>query len=73
MLACVRCSLKYLKCPTYIEGEMSRCIHQHREITTSAGIGGSVASESALRSAGTLLSRARAPPPAPWLTEGLKA
>ncbi|GFO22184.1 hypothetical protein PoB_004868900 [Plakobranchus ocellatus] len=31
-----------------------------------------MASESALKSAGTLLSRVRAPPPAPDLTEGLK-
>ncbi|GFO42410.1 hypothetical protein PoB_006891500 [Plakobranchus ocellatus] len=30
------------------------------------GVSGTVASESALRSAGTLLSRVRAPPPAPW-------
>ncbi|GFO40001.1 hypothetical protein PoB_006650600 [Plakobranchus ocellatus] len=30
------------------------------------GVGGTVASESALRSAGTLLSRVRAPPPVPW-------
>ncbi|GFN89764.1 hypothetical protein PoB_001627000 [Plakobranchus ocellatus] len=30
------------------------------------GLGGTVASESALRSAGTFLSRVRAPPPAPW-------
>ncbi|GFO39692.1 hypothetical protein PoB_006619700 [Plakobranchus ocellatus] len=30
------------------------------------GIGGTVASESALRSAGTFLSRVRAQPPAPW-------
>ncbi|GFO33904.1 hypothetical protein PoB_006040900 [Plakobranchus ocellatus] len=30
------------------------------------GVGGKVASESALRSAGTLQSRVRAPPPAPW-------
>ncbi|GFO18098.1 hypothetical protein PoB_004460300 [Plakobranchus ocellatus] len=30
------------------------------------GVGGTVDSESALRSAGTLLSRVRAPPPAPW-------
>ncbi|GFO43615.1 hypothetical protein PoB_007012000 [Plakobranchus ocellatus] len=30
------------------------------------GVCGTVASESALRSAGTLLSRVRAPPPAPW-------
>ncbi|GFN99411.1 hypothetical protein PoB_002591700 [Plakobranchus ocellatus] len=29
-------------------------------------VGGTVASESALRSAGTLLSQVRAPPPAPW-------
>ncbi|GFO11026.1 hypothetical protein PoB_003753100 [Plakobranchus ocellatus] len=32
-----------------------------------------VASESALKSAGTLLSWVRAPPPSPGLTEGLKA
>ncbi|GFO25633.1 hypothetical protein PoB_005213800 [Plakobranchus ocellatus] len=30
------------------------------------GVGGTVASKSALRSAGTLLSRVRAPPLAPW-------
>ncbi|GFO41820.1 hypothetical protein PoB_006832500 [Plakobranchus ocellatus] len=30
------------------------------------GVGGTVASESALRSAGILLSRVRAPLPAPW-------
>ncbi|GFO11444.1 hypothetical protein PoB_003794900 [Plakobranchus ocellatus] len=30
------------------------------------GVGGTVASESVLRSAGTLLSRVRVPPPAPW-------
>ncbi|GFO17225.1 hypothetical protein PoB_004373000 [Plakobranchus ocellatus] len=30
------------------------------------GVGGTVASESALRSAGTFLPRIRAPPPAPW-------
>ncbi|GFN97623.1 gypsy retrotransposon integrase-like protein 1 [Plakobranchus ocellatus] len=30
------------------------------------GVGGTVAIESALRSAGTLLSRVRTPPPAPW-------
>ncbi|GFN91765.1 hypothetical protein PoB_001827100 [Plakobranchus ocellatus] len=30
------------------------------------GVGSTVASESALRSARTLLSRVRAPPPAPW-------
>ncbi|GFO14956.1 hypothetical protein PoB_004146100 [Plakobranchus ocellatus] len=34
--------------------------------TPHGGVGGTVASESALRSAGTLLSRVRAPPPAPW-------
>ncbi|GFO22663.1 hypothetical protein PoB_004916800 [Plakobranchus ocellatus] len=32
----------------------------------TGGVGGTVASESALRSAGTILSRVRAPPPAPW-------
>ncbi|GFO45014.1 acetylcholine receptor subunit alpha [Plakobranchus ocellatus] len=36
------------------------------EIISFGGVGGTVASESALRSAGTLLSRVRAPPPAPW-------
>ncbi|GFO06484.1 hypothetical protein PoB_003298900 [Plakobranchus ocellatus] len=35
-------------------------------IMKSRGVGGTVASESALRSAGTPLSRVRAPPPAPW-------
>ncbi|GFN76337.1 hypothetical protein PoB_000284300 [Plakobranchus ocellatus] len=34
------------------------------------GVGGTVASESALRSAGTLLSRVRAPPPTPWPVRG---
>ncbi|GFN79467.1 hypothetical protein PoB_000597300 [Plakobranchus ocellatus] len=37
------------------------------------GVGGTVASESALRSAATLLSRIRAPPPVTGLAEGLKA
>ncbi|GFO02084.1 hypothetical protein PoB_002858900 [Plakobranchus ocellatus] len=37
------------------------------------GVGGTVASESALRSAGTLLSRVRAPPPAPWPDGGPEA
>ncbi|GFO38112.1 hypothetical protein PoB_006461700 [Plakobranchus ocellatus] len=32
----------------------------------NGGVGGTVASESALRSAGTILSRVRTPPPAPW-------
>ncbi|GFO28535.1 hypothetical protein PoB_005504000 [Plakobranchus ocellatus] len=35
-------------------------------VTETAGVGGSVASDFALRSAGTLLSRVRAPPLAPW-------
>ncbi|GFO18614.1 hypothetical protein PoB_004511900 [Plakobranchus ocellatus] len=34
--------------------------------TGSWDVGGTVASESALRSTGTLLSRVRAQPPAPW-------
>ncbi|GFN81155.1 hypothetical protein PoB_000766100 [Plakobranchus ocellatus] len=34
------------------------------------GVGGTVAGEAGLRSAGTLLSRVRAPPPAPWLDRG---
>ncbi|GFN85863.1 hypothetical protein PoB_001236900 [Plakobranchus ocellatus] len=33
---------------------------------TERGVGSTVACESALRSAGTLLSRVRAPLPAPW-------
>ncbi|GFO04908.1 pogo transposable element with znf domain [Plakobranchus ocellatus] len=35
-------------------------------LTLFQGVGCSVASESALRSAGTLLSRVQAPPPPPW-------
>ncbi|GFO32426.1 hypothetical protein PoB_005893100 [Plakobranchus ocellatus] len=34
------------------------------------GVGGTVASESVLRSAGTLMSRVRAPPLAPWPDRG---
>ncbi|GFO02126.1 hypothetical protein PoB_002863100, partial [Plakobranchus ocellatus] len=34
--------------------------------TSRRGVGSTVACESALRSAGTLLSRVRAPLPAPW-------
>ncbi|GFO29575.1 hypothetical protein PoB_005608000 [Plakobranchus ocellatus] len=37
------------------------------------GVGGTVVSESALRSAGTLLSRVQAPPPAPWPDGGPKS
>ncbi|GFN86275.1 hypothetical protein PoB_001278100 [Plakobranchus ocellatus] len=37
------------------------------------GVGGTVVSESVLRSSGTLLSRVRTPPPAPWPEGGLKA
>ncbi|GFO29907.1 hypothetical protein PoB_005641200 [Plakobranchus ocellatus] len=37
-----------------------------RYLQLLGGVGGSVASESALRFSGTLLSRVRAPPPAPW-------
>ncbi|GFO33459.1 endonuclease-reverse transcriptase [Plakobranchus ocellatus] len=37
------------------------------------GVGGTVVSESALRSAGTLLSRVRAPLPAPWPGGGPKS
>ncbi|GFN92156.1 hypothetical protein PoB_001866200 [Plakobranchus ocellatus] len=37
---------------------------------TAQGVVGTVASESAQRSAGTLLSQLRAPPPAPWPNEG---
>ncbi|GFO37092.1 hypothetical protein PoB_006359700, partial [Plakobranchus ocellatus] len=35
-------------------------------LLTIGGVGSTVACESALRSAGTLLSRVRAPLPAPW-------
>ncbi|GFO43647.1 hypothetical protein PoB_007015200 [Plakobranchus ocellatus] len=41
-------------------------LHQCSLPFLERGVGGTVASESALRSAGTLLSRVRAPPPAPW-------
>ncbi|GFO04810.1 hypothetical protein PoB_003131500 [Plakobranchus ocellatus] len=42
-----------------------------RAVTISMrGVCGTVASESALRSAGTFLSRVRAPPPAPWPNGG---
>ncbi|GFO22186.1 hypothetical protein PoB_004869100 [Plakobranchus ocellatus] len=34
------------------------------------GVGGTVASESALRHTGAILSRVRAPPPAPWPNGG---
>ncbi|GFO07900.1 hypothetical protein PoB_003440500 [Plakobranchus ocellatus] len=37
------------------------------------GVGGTVASESVMRSAGILLSRVRAPPPAPWPKGGLES
>ncbi|GFO01436.1 hypothetical protein PoB_002794100 [Plakobranchus ocellatus] len=43
------------------------------ESTTNGGVGGTVVSESALRSAGTLLSRIRAPLAAPWPDEGPKS
>ncbi|GFO31647.1 hypothetical protein PoB_005815200 [Plakobranchus ocellatus] len=44
-----------------------------REVKTSTelgNVGGTVASESAVRSAGTLLSRVRVPPSTPWPDEG---
>ncbi|GFO00623.1 hypothetical protein PoB_002712800 [Plakobranchus ocellatus] len=52
-------------------GWASHCVTHHcfkpgNNTITHTGVGGSVAGESALRSAGTLLSRVRAPPPAPW-------
>ncbi|GFN90778.1 hypothetical protein PoB_001728400 [Plakobranchus ocellatus] len=40
------------------------------DYSSSWGVGGTVASESALRSAGILLSRVRAPPTAPWPVGG---
>ncbi|GFO43154.1 hypothetical protein PoB_006965900 [Plakobranchus ocellatus] len=40
---------------------------------SSRGVGSTVACESALRSAGTLLSRVRAPLPAPWPDGGPKS
>ncbi|GFN92978.1 hypothetical protein PoB_001948400 [Plakobranchus ocellatus] len=39
-------------------------------VLRSEGFGGTVARQSTLRSAGTLLSRVRATPPAPWLDGG---
>ncbi|GFN99367.1 hypothetical protein PoB_002587300 [Plakobranchus ocellatus] len=41
-------------------------VRRRFEHVTKRGVGGSVAIESALRSAGTHLSWVRAPPPAPW-------
>ncbi|GFO36313.1 hypothetical protein PoB_006281800, partial [Plakobranchus ocellatus] len=41
-------------------------VHRTDYTTQVRGVGGTVVSESALRSAGTLLSRVRVPPPAPW-------
>ncbi|GFO44117.1 eukaryotic translation initiation factor 3 subunit f [Plakobranchus ocellatus] len=41
--------------------------------TAAGGVGGTVFSESALGSAGTLLSRVRAPLPAPWPEGGFKS
>ncbi|GFO25903.1 hypothetical protein PoB_005240800 [Plakobranchus ocellatus] len=51
----------------------SFCIRFPLNSSSARGVGCTVASESALRSARTFLSRVRAPPPAPWPTEGLKA
>ncbi|GFO04303.1 Ccr4-not transcription complex subunit 6-like protein [Plakobranchus ocellatus] len=43
------------------------------QLKKSGGVGRTVASESALKSAGTLLSRVRAPPPVPWPDRGPKS
>ncbi|GFN98786.1 hypothetical protein PoB_002529200 [Plakobranchus ocellatus] len=43
---------------------------QKRECENIGGVGGTVDSESTLRSAGTLLSRVRAPSQAPWCDRG---
>ncbi|GFO48917.1 hypothetical protein PoB_007542200 [Plakobranchus ocellatus] len=38
----------------------------HHDMSQSKGVGGTIDNKSAPRSAGTTLSRVRAPPPAPW-------
>ncbi|GFN89540.1 hypothetical protein PoB_001604600 [Plakobranchus ocellatus] len=43
-----------------------RTMNNYTSYNLFGGVGGTVASESALRSAETLLSRVRVPPPAPW-------
>ncbi|GFO30779.1 hypothetical protein PoB_005728400 [Plakobranchus ocellatus] len=53
--------------------ETQRIAPTLREVADFVGIGGTVVSESAMRCAGTLLSRVRAPLPAPWPDGGPKA
>ncbi|GFN87721.1 hypothetical protein PoB_001422700 [Plakobranchus ocellatus] len=43
-----------------------RAFRKIQDFKLHGDVAGSVASDSALRSAGSLLSRVRAPPPAPW-------
>ncbi|GFO45001.1 hypothetical protein PoB_007150600 [Plakobranchus ocellatus] len=50
-----------------------RLFPNYQLLTPYGGVGGSVVTESALRSAGTLMSRVRAPPPAPWPDGGPKS
>ncbi|GFN81119.1 hypothetical protein PoB_000762500 [Plakobranchus ocellatus] len=62
--------------PTLLQSSSNERIKLHKMTTKSTADGASVtsvASESALRSAGTLLSRVRAPHRRPGLTEGLGA
>ncbi|GFO36474.1 hypothetical protein PoB_006297900 [Plakobranchus ocellatus] len=63
----------WVKVRYYENNPDSRCSDEELiEVYSCWAVGGTVASESALRSAGTLLSAFRAPPSAPELTEGLK-
>ncbi|GFO40312.1 hypothetical protein PoB_006681700 [Plakobranchus ocellatus] len=54
------------------EKDVGRKEKGEEEVEEVRGVGGTVASESALKSAGILLLRVRATPPASWLTEGPK-
>ncbi|GFO04340.1 hypothetical protein PoB_003084500 [Plakobranchus ocellatus] len=46
--------------------DIFKCKSWSELMASLRGVGSSVASEYALRSAGTLQARVRAPPPAPW-------
>ncbi|GFO26219.1 CGG triplet repeat-binding protein 1 [Plakobranchus ocellatus] len=67
----MRVSGQKLICTTsnlVLEHKKKSSVSSH--LSSERGVGGSVVSESALGSAGTLLSRFRAPPPAPWPDAG---
>ncbi|GFO26272.1 hypothetical protein PoB_005277700 [Plakobranchus ocellatus] len=61
--------IRFGSCPVSLRMENSIHLKHSCFSYKIRGIGGTVASESALRSAATSLSRARAPPPAPWPDE----